>query len=145
MRFPRFIGIVRIAPVVVAFVLCFVAFLYPYQLAQPGIGTSLFTVPATAHSSSLDAEKPADGNALAVNYLAVSLEEAEAGNQSPVNAEHLTALLLVMFFGILLGVLGGKRTWHRKKAFSLTERRVTLVAGSPPRQLAPALLSVFIL
>ena len=147
MRFPGFIGIARFAPFVVAFFLCLVAFLHPYQLTQPvtGMEMAFSKAPVTVHSASSGAEKPMGGHTLAGNYLAAFLEEAEIVNQSSVNAEHLTVLLLVVFFGVLLGVLGGKRTWRKKKAFLFLERRVTPVAGSPPRKLAPPLLSVFLL
>lgn len=145
MRFPGSIGIARIAPFVAAFLLCLVVFLYPYQITQFVTEVIPSAVPMTHHSSPVDSGKPAGGHELAGNYLTAALEETEAENQRPVNAGYMTVLLLAVFFGIVLGVLGGRQMWRRQRIFLLSERPLIPVTGSPPRELAPPLLSVFLL
>ncbi len=81
---------------------------------------------------------------MSVGHLPVSIEEKEAGNKSPVNAGHLTALLLTVF-GVVLGLLYGGRMWSRSMGLLLAERRLPAVNISPPRETTPSLLSVFIL
>lgn len=145
MRFPRFIGIARIVPFVVASLLCVVVFLYPYQITQLVAGISSSAVPMTQHSPSADAGKPVSGHALGGNYLTAVLENPDAENQRPVKAGYLTALVLAIFFGVVIGVFGGRQTWRRQRIFLLSERRLTPVADSPPRELAAPFLSVFLL
>ena len=145
MRLPGYIGISRAAPIAVLFILCLVAFLYPYQLMQ--LTTGMFTPAAstTEYSSHAGVAKPEGGHYAAGNYPSAALEESETGNQLPVNAEYLTALLLVVFFGVLLSVLGGRHSWHRQRALRLTKRPMPPVNGSYPCGLSSSLLSVFIL
>jgi hypothetical protein len=97
------------------------------------------------HSYDVDAGSSAGGHALAGGYLTAALEETEAAGQRPVNAWYLTALLLVVFLGVVLGLFGGRRLWRRQRVFLLSKRRLPSVTGSPPRELAPQILSVFLL
>lgn len=142
MRFPDSTGIARIALPPAVFLLCLGVFLYPHQLTRPTSGLAGFSGPAMEHLSHDGA--PGGGHALAVGHLSVSIEEAESGNKSPVNAGYLTALLLTVF-GAVLGLLYGGRMWSRNMGFLLAERRLPAVNGSPPRETPPSLLSVFIL
>ena len=81
-----------------------------------------------------------------VGYLVVPAEEAEAGDEHPVNAQRLTALLFVIFIGAALGMLlGGKLLVQRSGSPMQPDgRRFSPVFGrpSPQRPTAP-LLSVF--
>lgn len=142
MRLPDATGIARIASHLVVFLLCLGVFLYPHQLTRPAIGVAGSSGSAVEHLSYGGA--PAGGHALAVGHLPVSIEEKEAGNKSPVNAGHLTALLLTVF-GVVLGLLYGGRMWSRSMGLLLAERRLPAVNISPPRETTPSLLSVFIL
>ena len=80
-----------------------------------------------------------------VGYLAVPAEEAENGDERPVNAERLTALLLVAFMGAGFGLLlGGKLLLRRSRLVQPNGRRFLPSFGrpSPQRPTAP-LISVF--
>jgi len=81
-----------------------------------------------------------------VGYLAVPAEEAEAGDEHPVNAKRLTALLFVVFTGAALGMLlGGKLLLQRSGSpVQPNGRRFLPSFGHPPPQRPTApLLSVF--
>lgn len=145
MRLPGSTGVARIAPLMAAFFLCLGAFLYPHQPAQHTAGPTDFTVLKMERSSRAGTGSPGSSGSLAGNYLAVSVEETESANRSPVNAGYLTALLLTVFFGVVLGLLVGGRTGRRERGLLLAGRRLPPVILSPPRELSPSLLSVFIL
>lgn len=144
MRLPGHIGISRVAPIAVLFILCLVTLLYPYQLTHLATGT-VATTASMAEQALHNVGKPGDGHHAAGNYPGAALEETEAGNQLPVNAGYLTALLLVVFFGVLLSVLGNKYSWRRQRALQFTKLFEPSDEGSCPRKQEPSLLSVFIL
>lgn len=144
MRLPGHIGISRVAPFAVLFILCLVTFFYPYQLTHLTTGT-VGTIVSTAEHFSHDLGEHGGGHHVAGNYPGAALEETEAGNQLPVNAGYLTALLLVVFFGVLLSVFGGRYYWRRLRALQFTKLSEPTGDVSCPHQLSPSLLSVFIL
>ena len=144
MRLPGQIGISRVAPIAVLFILCLVAFLYPYQSTHLTTGMVATTVSMVEHASH-DVGKPGGGHHVTGNYSGAALEESEAGNQLPVNAEYLGALLLVVFLGVLLSVLGSRRSWSRRRVLKSIRDSMSPATAPRPRELSPSFISVFIL
>ena len=91
----------RSAPLVaVAVLLCIGVFL-------PWLGDGLEAPDflSGAHYSQVDQGTNGDGHLPTGSYLAATGEEAKEGDKGPVNAGLLTALLLVVFFGAIVGWL----------------------------------------
>ncbi len=128
----------RAVPVAAAFLLCVAVLLCAYQLAgfSAGIGVPTGLVAGhSSHSGSMGATG---------DYVPASLEEVEDAGEDLVNAQNLTALLLV-FFGAVLGLLFGGRKWRRNEALLLSERRLaSVITHLPPGPASPR-LSVFLL
>lgn len=135
----------RVAPLVAAFLLCFVVLLCAHQFAGITPGGALAS-PATEDSSHADSSTGSSGGLTqAGGNLPAFLEEAESSDEGPVNAENLTALLLMVFFGAALGLLYGGRMWRRDDALVLPGRRLASVTCCLPRQPSASRLSVFLL
>jgi hypothetical protein len=111
--------------------------------AGPQASTNL---PAAHPPGGSYADDGSNGHPKKVSYLAVPADEAEAGDEQPVNAKRLTALLVVVFMGAALGMLlGGKLLLQRSGSSMQPNWRRFLPSfrrPSPQRPTAP-LLSVF--
>jgi hypothetical protein len=84
------------------------------------------------------------GHATAGNFLAAFAEEPEAGDKLPRNATLLTTLLLVVFFGTVLGwLLVFGRTHHRCPVPSLIRCYFLSIGRRHQRRPVAALLGVF--
>jgi hypothetical protein len=85
--------------VVVALLLCLGVFLLPL----PASGSEVPSALAMTNLPSLDLATNGNGHLLEETYLVAPAEEAEDGGKSPLNAELLTMLLLVVCFGLSVG------------------------------------------
>lgn len=146
MRIVRLAEKTRVASLVVALFLCLAALLYSHQFAGLTPGSGTLAAPTMEHSSPADnMGATGDGHTQTVGYLPAALEEAETSDEAPVNAEYLTALLLMVFFGAVLGLLFGGRMWRRDEALLLSERRLTPIVHHLPPRPSSSRLSVFLL
>ena len=128
----------RAVPVAAAFLLCVAVLLCAYQLAGFSAGIGVPTGLVAGHSSHSGSMGATGG------YVPASLEEVEDAGEDLVNAQNLTALLLV-FFGAVLGLLFGGRKWRRNEALLLSERWLaSVITHLPPGPVSPR-LSVFLL
>ena len=123
--------------------LCLGVFLYPQQLAQPTIGSETPAAPAAGRSTQTGTAQLVDGYTSAGSHLVASVEEVEPEDKKPVNAEYLTSLLAVVYFGCILGLLFGGRIRGRDGALLLAFRRLPSLVPRPPRVPTASLLSVF--
>lgn len=135
----------RVAPIVAAFLLCFAVLLYAHQFAGVTSGSDTLAATATGHSSHADGKGSAGGHTQHGGYLPASLEEDESSDEGPVNAKSLTALLLVVFFGAVLGLPFGGWMWRRDGALLLSERRLASITHHLQPEPASSRLSVFLL
>ncbi len=105
------------------------------------------THPAAHPPSVSHADAGSDGHPKKVVYLSVpAAEEAEVGDEQPVNEKRLTALLLVAFMGAALGTLLGGKLLLRRSGFLMQPngRRFLPSLDRPSLQRPTALLlSVF--
>jgi hypothetical protein len=128
----------------VAMVVCFAVLMCSQRLEA---GSQVSKILPTAHllPSTFHADNGSNSHPKKVSYPAVPAEEAEDGDERPVNAKRLTALLLVAFMGAGLGLLlGGKLLLRRSRLVQTNGRRCLPSFGrpSPQRPTAP-LISVF--
>jgi len=146
MKLTRLAENIRAAPLVAAFLLCFAILLYSQQPAWLTSGSDTLAAPITEHSSHVSSNgADGGGHTQTGSYLSASLEEAETSDKQPINAEYLTALLMMIFFGAVLGLLFGGRMWRRDGALLLARRRLASVTRHFPRGPASSRLSVFLL
>jgi len=146
MRFMRLAENTRVAPLVAAFFLCAAVLLCAHQFVGFAAGIGFSPDPVAEHSShSGSMGAGGGGQTQPGGYVPASLEEVEASDEDPVNAESLASLLLVVFFGAVLGLLFGGRMWRRDVASLLTERRLASVTCCLPKQPSASRLSVFLL
>lgn len=136
----------RFRPLVAAFLLCFAALLCAHQFTGFVAEPDFSSAPMAEHSPHQGSMGAAGGNQTQVGgYLPASLEEMEASGEGPVDAESLTALLLVVFFGVVLGLLFGGRMGRRDEALLLSERRLTPIIHYLQPGPSSSRLSVFLL
>jgi hypothetical protein len=91
----RFRYVARGVLVVVAFLVCLGVFLLPLLVT----GSEAPSAVSMTNMSRLDLETNGNGDQLDETYLVGPVEEVEDGEKSPLNAELLTMLLLVVSFG----------------------------------------------
>ena len=128
----------------VAIVMCFTGLVCSQRLeAGSQASTSL---PAAHPPGGSHADDGSSSLPKKVGYLAVPAEEAEAGDEHPVNAKRLTALLFLVFMGSALGMLLGGKLFLRRGGSPMQPNGRRFLASfgrpSPQRPTAP-LLSVF--
>ncbi len=130
------------AMLVAAMVACLAVLLCSQRLEAGSQATTVLPVahpPGASH-----ADDGSNGHPAKAGYLAAPAEEAEAGEEHPVDAERLTALLFVVFMGTALGLLGGKRLLQRSLLMQPNWRRFLPSFGRPsPQGPTAPLLSVF--
>jgi len=107
----RFRYVARGGSLVVAFLVCLGVFFLPLPATDSEVPSAL----AMANLSRLDLETNGNGHPLDGTYVVAPAEEAEDGEQSPLNAELLTMLLLALSFGATVGWL--LRNAQRQGAF----------------------------
>lgn len=146
MKLPEPARFARLVPLVAVFLLCSGALFYLHQLTYPSVGYKASTTGMVQNASRGDASAPTDENTPGGSYMVFALEETENESKYPANAEYLTALLLTVFLGAILGLMFGEcRAWSRSRVSLLAGRRLPSVTCSPPRGSTTALFSVFLL
>lgn len=143
MNLPKSTASARITPFVATVLLCLGAFLNPQQLAQPTIGSETPATPAAGRSAQTGTAQLVDGYTSAGSPLVTFVEEVGPEDKQPVNAEYLTLLLTVFYFGCILGLVFGGRIRDRDDALLLAFRRLPSLVPRPARVPTASLLSVF--
>ena len=137
MKFMRLPDSTRAVSVAAVFLLCVAVFLCAHQFAGFSVSIGVSTGLVAGHSSHSGSMGATGG------YMPASLEEVEAAGEDVVNAQNLTALLLI-FFGAVLGLLFGGRKWRRNDALLLSDRWLSsIITHLPPGPASPR-LSVFL-
>jgi len=133
-------------PLVLASLLCVMILLCVHQFAAFAHAGGSAPGPVVEHSSHPGSVGGIGGyQTQPVGSVPASLEEVEASGADPVNAQSLTALLLVVFFGAGLGLLFGGRRSRRDAALLISWRKLPSITRHLPSKPTPSSLSTFLL